>query len=198
MRRLLFLGLLALGGCVTRSECSRSWLFSSSDCCSSTPLLDALLARKEQPEPPPPPVRQLAAAGASPVYRSPRTGRMHTRVSFPGGHLQLTGLPEKWREEVVLAFRPLATLDEECALRLYRDGEPLTTGEHVRRTHHELLVTLRIDELGASQRFAGQACGRSFELDAAGRDTIATFVARFHERVQELSAPPSSTVAAAP
>ncbi len=109
--------------------------------------------------------------------------------------MELIGLPPHSREQVVLAVRPLASLREDCDVRLYRDGQQLTQGGRVLRSEHELWVTLPVAELGRSWQFTGEVCGAQFELDAVGREAIADFVARFHERVDELSDPAPAPVA---
>jgi hypothetical protein len=196
MRRFLVLAPVVLAGCFASRSHHWAGLFSHEvrSEVQLARLLDDMDEVKHKLDHPPP-VRQLAPATAAPVYRRPRDGRISARVMFAGGHMQLIAMPEKSRDEAVLAFRPVARLDDRCSVRLWLDGSSLDVGQQLRRTDHELLVSLRIDELGKSERFSGTACGQSFELDAAGRDTIATFVARFHERVDELSASPSRSVA---
>lgn len=120
---------------------------------------------------------------SQPVGENRRTGRIRARTLFVGGHLELFGLPSKSPDQVVLAFRPVAKLGESCELRIWRDEQPLSIGELQRRSDHELLAVLRVEELRASDRFVGEACGRSFELDEAGRATVASFASRSRERV---------------
>ncbi|MET0285134.1 MAG: hypothetical protein ABW352_11710 [Polyangiales bacterium] len=190
MRRLLLLVPLVFAGCVglfsheVRTEVQLDRLRDD---------LRAVNAKLDNP----PPVRRLAPATAAPVQLSPRTGRLSARALYAGGHVKLIGMPAKAPDEVVLSVRPIASLDQDCSVRLYRDGDRIAVGEHVRRSDHELLVSIPVEELGASERFSGTVCGQYFELDRAGRDTIASFAARFHERVDQLSASSSTSVARA-
>jgi hypothetical protein len=191
MRRLPVLSLVVLAGCASAgySRCGR--------CCRTSlveravgGLVAAVADELTREEPKPPPMTPLLKKRSHP-------GRISTRAMFVGGHVQLIGVPATSREEVVLAFRPVAPLDEECDVRIFRDGLPLTVGERVRHTKHELLATLRIDELGASAQLTGLACGHAFDIDAVGRDAIANFVARFHRSVDQLSASSSTSIAQA-
>ncbi|HEY6877357.1 MAG TPA: hypothetical protein VI299_05025 [Polyangiales bacterium] len=195
MRRLLFLVPLMLVGCATGyyQGLLRGDVWTHVQLRQLSNDMDEVKDKLDHPVP----VRQLAPPSASPVYQRPRDGRLSTRVVFAGGHLQLIGVPQRSRDEVVLAFRPTAVLDETCDVKLYRDDDRLSTGEQLRYSDHELRVVLRIDDLGTSRRFAGVACGRRFELDQAGRDTIAGFVERFQEGLDALPGPPPTQVAAA-
>jgi hypothetical protein len=190
MRALLLLGLLLSSGCVLRALSiggpeARGIRVRDRD----TGRVTVYGLPYEAPLPRTSP--QLAEPGPLPIAQHRRTGKLSTRVVFSGGHIKLIALPHRSSSELVFAFRPIAPLlPGECELRAYRDGAPLSVGDHVRRSDHELLATLRLDELGPSERFAGSACGRSFELDRAGRDTIVNFVARVRERLDAQATEP--------
>ncbi|MDB4988026.1 MAG: hypothetical protein JWN04_3204 [Myxococcaceae bacterium] len=131
----------------------------------------------------------LAPAGAQDVYVLP-DGILQTRSHFPGGSLIVRGQPSLHPTRVLLTVRPSRRLDASpCQIKLYRDGAPVAVQESRRANDYEVLIALEVvalRKLHDSVRFAGEACGRSFELDAPSRATLSAFEARFVEERSKL------------
>ena len=153
------------------------------DCWSRALLPGSVCVPRETAPPRRAPV--LAAARPQATYQRPRGGVLWTRTNIRGGQLLLRGQPATHPTRALLSFRSTSALaPAPCSVRLFRDGTELTVHESARASDHEALVTVDIVDLRQLQhsvRFAGEVCGRSFELDELARATLSQFEARFSE-----------------
>ena len=141
---------------------------------------------------------RVLVANAAQEPHVDRSGTVRVRATFPGGHFEAIGHPERSAHQVVLSFRPVRPLGPSpCAAELFRDGTELQVHELQRRSDHEVLAAIDVDALHGlerSIRFALHACERELELDRDSRESLSRFAARFAERrfsqasAQEVSA----------